>query len=185
MAVIDQNLTFRKVEERLAVETDPVLVRNLELLLKHMKGEASLDLDAVMSTVSTDARYQNFAGNLVTGPVGKPAVLKFYEGFAASGAHKLHLDIDRLVVDRECILTEGVMRMAYPGRTLQAMGVEIEDLDSDYLFETHMAIIWPIAADGLFVGEDAYTGGDGFAGIADRKIDPKDVVMYEPAGALA
>ena len=33
MALIDQNLTWKKVEERLAVETDPVLRRNLEMLL--------------------------------------------------------------------------------------------------------------------------------------------------------
>jgi hypothetical protein len=29
---------------------------------------------------------------------------------------------------------------------------------------------------GLARGEDTYTGGDGFAGIADRKVDPADIV---------
>ena len=52
MPIIDQHVTWRKVEERLAVETDPVLRRNLELLLTHMKGEASLDLDAVSAACS-------------------------------------------------------------------------------------------------------------------------------------
>jgi len=185
MPVIDQHLTWKKVEDRLAVETDPQLRQNLERLLVHMKGEATLDLDAVLATVSPNARYQNFSGNTITGPVGKEAVQAFYEGFAASGAHKLHLDLDRLVVDRDCILTEGVMRMAYPGRTLKAMGIEVDDVDSDYLFETRMAIIWPIDEDGLFIGEDSYVGGDGFDGIADRKIDPADIVLYDPAAASA
>ena len=45
-----------------------------------------------------------------------------------------------------------------------------------------MAVLWPIGPDGLFIGEDSYTGGDGFAGIAERKIDPAEIVMYEPAG---
>ncbi len=185
MPIIDQNLTWTKVEERLATETDPVLRRNLEMLLVHMKGEATLDLDAVMSTVSADAKYQNFAGNTTFGPVGRDEVQGFYERFAASGAYKLHLDIDRLVVDRHCILTEGVMRMAYPGQTLQAMGIEVDDVESDYLFETRMAIIWPIDESGLFVGEDTYVGGDGFAGIATRKIDPSDVRLYErPTSAV-
>lgn len=185
MPTIDQNLTWVKVEQRLATETDPVLRRNLEMLLVHMKGEATLDLDAVMSTVSQNAKYQNFAGNTVHGPVGRDEVLGFYQRFAASGAYKLHLDIDRLVVDRECILTEGVMRMAYPGRTLQAMGIEVGDPELDYLYETRMAIIWPIDEDGLFVGEDTYLGGDGFAGIADRPIDPSDVRLYErPTSAV-
>jgi hypothetical protein len=178
MTVIDQNLTWRKVEDRLATETDPVLRRNLELLLQHMKAEATLDMERLMATVSENALYQNFTPG-GTDLVGKAAVRQFYENFAASGAHKLHLDIDRLVVDRECILTEGVMRMAYPGRTLQATGIDVDDPDAYYLFETRMAIIWPIGDDGLFIGEDSYVGSDGFAGIAERKIDPAEIRLYQ------
>jgi len=181
MPVIDQHRTWRKVEERLSTETDPVLRRNLELLLQHMQAEASLDMESLMATVSEDARYDNFGGEQYT-LLGKAAVQKFYEDFAASGAHKLHFDLDRLVVDRHCILTEGVMRMAYPGRTLAYRGIEVDDPDAYYLFEAHMAVLWPIGPDGLFIGEDSYTGGDGFAGIAERKIDPAEIVMYEPAG---
>jgi hypothetical protein len=62
------------------------------------------------------------------------------------------------------------------------MGIEVDDLDSDYLYETRMAILWPIGPDGLFIGEDSYVGGDGFEGIAGRKIDPADIVLYEPVG---
>ena len=36
MAIIDQNRTWTKVEQRLAAETNPALRRNLELLLQHM-----------------------------------------------------------------------------------------------------------------------------------------------------
>jgi len=182
MALIDQNRTWTKVEERLAVEQDPVLRRNLELLLQHMKAEATLDMDRLMATVSEQARYESFSE---TGSVidGKAAVQKFYEDFAASGAHKLNLDLDRLVVDRHCILTEGVMRMAYPGRTLQTMGIEVDDPEAYYLFEAHMAIIWPIGEDGLFIGEDSYTSHNGFAGIADRKLDASDIILYEPSPA--
>jgi hypothetical protein len=178
MPVIDQHVTWRKVEERLEHETDPILCRNLEMLLLHMKAEAALDMETLMSTVSDRAMYQNFAQGEVTHPVGKAGVQKFYEDFAASGAQKLQLDIDRLVVDRHCILTEGVMRMAYPGRTLIARDIEVDDPDADYLFETRMAVVWPIDEHGLFIGEDSYTAGDGFAGIAQRKIDPSDVIAY-------
>jgi hypothetical protein len=186
MAIIDQHLTWKKVEERLATENDPVLRANLELLLQHMKAEATLDMESLMATVSEHARYENFTSDPNARPlVGKPAVQEFYENFAASGAYKLHLDLDRLVVDRRCILTEGLMRMAYPGRTLAAMGITVDDLDADYLFETNMAIIWPIGDDGLFIGEDSYTGRDGFAGIAARKIDPDDIVLYRPAATAS
>jgi hypothetical protein len=182
MPVIDQYLTWRKVEERLAAETDAVLRRNLELLLTHMKSEAGLDLEVLMSTVSENAHYQNF-GNGPAGPVGKAAVRKFYEDFIASGAYKLHHDIDRLVVDRHCIVTEGTMRMAWPGRTLLAQGIDVDDPEADYLFEAHMAILWPLDDEGLFIGEDSYVGGNGFDGIADRKIDPADVALYRPVPA--
>jgi hypothetical protein len=180
VTVIDQTKTWRKVEERLETETDPVLRHNLELLLTHMKAEALLDMPALMSTVAEDALYQNFQADPATWPRGKAGVQEFYENFAASGAQKLCLDLDRLVVDRDCILTEGVMRMAWPGSTLQAMGIEVDDLDADYLYEARMAIVWPMSEDGLFIGEDSYTGGDGFEGIAERKLSPDDIVLYQP-----
>jgi hypothetical protein len=151
------------------------------MLLLHMKAEAARDLETLMGTVSDRAIYQNFGPDGVTGPVGKAAVRKFYEDFTASGAQKLQLDVDRLIVDRHCILTEGVMRMAYPGWTLKVRGIEVDDLDADYLFETRMAVVWPIDEHGLFIGEDSYTAGDGFAGIAQRKLDPSEVITYRPA----
>ena len=82
MAVIDQTLTWRKVEERLETETDPVLRRNLELLLTHMKAETVLDLPTLMSTVSEKSVYQNFAADPSTWPRGKAGVQAFYENFA-------------------------------------------------------------------------------------------------------
>jgi hypothetical protein len=63
------------------------------------------------------------------------------------------------------------------------MNIDVDDPDADYLYETRMAILWPIAEDRLFNGEDTYVGEDGFAGIADRKLNPDDIVLYEPAGA--
>ena len=172
--VIDQRLTWARVEERLATEPDPVLRRNLELLREHMQAEASLDLERLMATVSERARYE-FFGDRPTVLEGKAAVRTFYEDFAASGASKLHLDVNRLVVDRHCILTEGRMRMAYPGATLVAMGIAVDDPEAHYLFETDMAVIWEIADDGLFVGEDSYSGRNGFDGIAGRKLSPSDI----------
>lgn len=178
MALIDQRVTWRAAQERLATETDPVLRRNLELLLQHMHAEATLDMDRLMATVSERARYEFFGQGAVI--EGKPAVQRFYEDFAASGASKLQHDITRLVVDRDCIFMDGVMRMAYPGRALVARGIDVDDPDASYLYEAQMAIVWPIDPDdGLFIGEDSYVAGDGFAGIADRKLDPADIAAFD------
>lgn len=176
MPVIDQNLTWAVVEERLATETDPTLRRNLEQLLVHMKAEAAGDLDTLMATVSEQAHYHAYGAPPESSPKGKAAVRKFYEDFIASGATRLQFAIERLVVDRHCILTEGVMRMAYPGSTLAARGIAVDDEGAFYLYEARMATLWPIDDDGLFIGEDTYTGGNGFDGIASRKLAPGDIV---------
>ena len=51
MALIDPRVTFRKVEERLETETDPILRRNLETLLTHMKAEIAGDVDGLLARV--------------------------------------------------------------------------------------------------------------------------------------
>jgi hypothetical protein len=178
MPTIDQAVTWAKVEERLATETDPVLRRNLEIVLAHMRAEAEGDLDGLLATLSDDVAYHAYSVPDLpeVNPVGKAGVRKFYSDFIASGATKLQLDIDRLVVDRDCVLTEGTMRMAYPGRTLAARGITVDDPDAFYLYETRMAVLWPLDEHGLVLGEDTYTSGDGFAGIAGRKLRAGDIV---------
>jgi hypothetical protein len=167
---IDVTRTWAKVEERLATETDPVLRRNLETVLAHMKAEAAGDLDGLMATVSEDASYHAYGAPPEQSPQGKAAVRTFYENFIASGATRLEFDIDRLVVDRHCVLTEGVMKMAWPGSTLQARGIDVDDPAAFYLYEARMATLWPLDDDGLVIGEDTYTGSNGFDGIAGRKL---------------
>lgn len=177
MTIIDVHRTWAKVEERLADEHDPVLRRNLETVLAHMKAEARGDIDGLLVTLSDDVAYHAYGTDEpALNPVGKDEVRGFYERFVASGATRLQLDVDRLVVDRDCVVTEGIMRMAYPGRTLAFRGIEVDDPDAYYLFEARMATFWPMDEHGLARGEDTYTATDGFAGIADRKIDPADIV---------
>lgn len=173
---LDPSKTWRKVEERLGRETNPRLRRNLELVLAHMKAEASGDLEALMRTVSPGAHYHAYGTEEpFLSPKGKDAVRAFYEAFVGSGAFRLEFDLDRLVVDEDCILTEGTMRIAYPGATLRAMGHEVDDPEAFYLYESRMAVIWPFDRDGLVVGEDSYAATDGFRGIADRKIKLEDI----------
>jgi hypothetical protein len=52
----------------------------------------------------------------------------------------------------------------------------VDDESAYYLYEARMATLWPFNADGMIVGEDTYTGGNGFEGIADRKLAPEDIV---------
>jgi hypothetical protein len=176
MTLIDPNRTWALVEERLARETDPVLARNLATVLEHMKAEAAGDIDRLMATLAADVSYHAYGTeDPVLNPTGTAQVRAFYEAFVASGATRLQFALERLVVDRDCIVTEGVMRMAYPGRTLRARGIDVDDPDALYLYEARMCTLWPVDEHGLARGEDTYTGGDGFAGIASRKLASGDV----------
>ena len=173
---IDPTKTWRKVEARLARETNPRLRRNLETVLAHMKAEATPDLDALMATVAEGARYHAWGTDEpLYSPHGKAAVRDFYTAFVSSGAHRLEFDVDRLVVDEACVVTEGVMRIAYPGAIVAALGHAVDDPAAHYLFEARMAVVWPMDEQGLVLGEDTYTAGDGFAGIAARKLSPADL----------
>ena len=107
----------------------------------------------------------------------KDAVRAFYDAtIVQTGAHRLELDCQRVIVDRDVVVTEGTMRMAYPGKTLGAIGIEVDDPDAYYLYEVQMSVVWPVDREaGKLIGEESYTGGDGFAGISDRKLSESDI----------
>jgi hypothetical protein len=171
---IDPTKTWRKVEERLERETDPRRRALLENVLAHMKAEAAGDLAGLMSTLAPDPRYHQWGASPVdNGPKGRAAVQKFYEDFVASGSTNLEYDVEHLVVDEDCIVTEGIMRIAYPGRTVAALGKDVDDLDAYYLYESRMCVLWPYDADGMLLAEDAYTATDGFANL--RKLEPEEL----------
>jgi len=183
---IDPNKTWRLVEARYDSERDPVRRRNLGLVLEHMKAEAKADIEGVVATLVEKPRYvcHDLPGDELMNPAGdRDAVRRFYDlTIVQTGAHRLELDCDRVIVDEESVFTEGVMRIAYPGATLAAMGIEVDDPDAYYLYETRMGVVWPVdPVEGRLVGEETYTGTDGFAGIADRKIRLSDVAPLEIA----
>jgi hypothetical protein len=178
---LNPNNTWKRVEERLARESDAVVRRNLELVLAHMKAEAKGDIEGVVETLSEKPRYvmHDMPDSEPMNPQGsRDAVRAFYDlTIIQTGAHQLELDCDRVIADRDAVMTEGVMRMAYPGRTLASMGIDVDDPDAYYLYRTRMGIVWPVDAEaGKLIGEETYTGTDGFEGIADRKIGPEDIV---------
>jgi len=177
---LNPNNTWQLVQEKMEREQDPKTRRNLELVLQHMKSEAQGDIEGVVATLCEQPKYitHDMPDEEVMNPDGtKDAVRAFYDmTIIQTGAHQLELNCDRVIADHEAVMTEGVMRMAYPGKTLAAMGVEVDDPDAYYLFQTRMSVVWPVDKDsGMLTGEETYTGTDGFAGIADRKIAAADI----------
>lgn len=181
---IDPNRTWKLVERRHAAETDPVKRRNLGLVLAHMKCEAQADVEGVVATLTERPTYviHNNPGDPVTNPTGsRDAVRAFYDAtIVRTGAHRLEFDCDRVIADEDSVFTEGTMRQAYPGRTLQGMGIEVDDPDAYCLTEYRMGVVWPVDPDEeRLTGEEVYSAGDPFEGIATRKIRLEDVAEVE------
>ncbi|MCY4272696.1 MAG: nuclear transport factor 2 family protein [bacterium] len=185
---MDPNKTWRLVQERLAAETNPRRRHVLELVLAHMKCEARADIEGVVSTLSEKPQYIIWSNpdDPVVSPGGdRDAIRGFYDrSIVQTGAHRLEFDCDRVIVDDDAVFTEGVMRMAYPGRTLQAMGIDVADADSYYLAQSRMGIVWPVDLDdpeARLRGEEVYSAGDAFEGIADRPISLAEIAPLELA----
>ena len=126
---LNPNNTWRLVEERMKREQDPKTRRNLELVLQHMKQEAQGDIEGVVATLCEEPKYvaHDIPDEEAMNPQGnKDAVRAFYDmTIVQTGAHQLEFDCDRVIADHEAVMTEGVMRMAYPGQTLISMGVDV------------------------------------------------------------
>ena len=177
---LDPNKIWGLLEQRLAAETDPVVRRNLELVIAHGKSEATLDLDGVLATLCPNPRYVAHTSPDIAlmNPTTTEGVRAFYQAsIVDTDAHRIEHDVDRVIADRSGVYTEGVIKIAYPGRVLAARGIDVDDPDAYYVYQCRMAIVWPVDAEtGLLVGEESWAQGDGFAGIADRKISLDDVV---------
>ena len=152
----------------------------LGIVLEHMKAEAVPDMDRLMATLSPNPDYHFWYANTDMGPKTTEGVRAYYEAFVTSGANHLVFEIDRLAVDDDLVMTEGWMKMIYPGAAAQAIGVDVDDPAGDYLLVFRQLINWPIDADGLIIGEDAYQTGPvsvtklGAADLPQAYIDQKN-----------
>ena len=173
--MIDKTKTWKLVTERLATETDPGLRARLEIVLAHMKAEATPDLDSLMQTLGDNPQYHFWGPAGDHGPKGRAGVRQYYADFVASGANHLEFDCDRVIVDANAIVTEGFMTMLYPGAALAKMGIAVDDPQAYYEYRDRMLIVWPFDESGVLIGEDSYSGQGGFVGIADRRVANADL----------
>jgi len=172
--LFDFTRTWSEAEKRLADETDPRRRQILTTMVAHMKAERAGDFGALMATVSPSAAYHQWGSSPVeAGPKGYAGVESFYKALLDNDCGRVVHDCERMTVDRDSIVVEGELRMAYPGRVLAARGAAIDDPDAYYLYRSRAAIVWTFDDAGLVVSEDSYTTGDGFADM--RKLSPDEV----------
>jgi hypothetical protein len=156
--IIDTTKTFRLLEERIAQTTNPRHLLMLKRVLDHARGETNLDLDLVMSTLCANPRYVAWGAPADLSPVGRQAVRTFYEETIVKGGQWfLEMDMDRIVVDDDTIVTEGFLRSIYYGADAAARGFPVDDQDGFYLLTLRMLVVWPFDAEGFIEGEETYT----------------------------
>jgi ketosteroid isomerase-like protein len=174
---------WQKVADRIEIEQDAAVRRNLETVLLHMKAEAAGELETLLSTLTDDCAYRAHAQPDVpsSNPVGKDDVRRLYEQMYLPDAMTIAFEVDRVVADVDTVVTEGTMRVAYPGVLLGAMGVEVDDPGASYLYETRTVVLWPMDEDGRARGEESYSSVVSFDDIVSRKIRPEDLVLGAPA----
>jgi len=159
----DPDRSWAALERRMAEESDPRRRAALEQVRNHMRSEIGGELVPLMATLVDEPRYHFWGVPVEGGPKGRAAVEQFYTRMIAGGGHRFEFAIDRIVVDRDAVVTEGLMRQRIPGTAIAASGVErvageAVDAEADYLAETRILTVWPIAADGRIIGEDIYFG---------------------------
>lgn len=157
--------TWLAVEARMASETNPRIRANLQQVRDHMRAEIQGNHAALMATLADEPRYHMWGTPVESGPKGRENVSVFYEGMIASGGHRFHFEVDRIVADEQAVVTEGRMRSLMPGSALKASGVEaVEGQPVDeagrYVAEWQILTVWPIAEDGKIIGEDIYFGSN-------------------------
>jgi hypothetical protein len=159
MAVIDPTRTWQPLEKRLADTTTERQRVVLNAVIEHMKAEAAPDLQRLMATLSPKPDYHFWSAEGDTGPKATDGVRAYYTDFLATRTNVLEYEIQRLVVDDHCVVTEGLLKQIYPGAEAVRIGIPVDDVDADYLIVFRQLLLWPVDENGSIQGEDSYNPG--------------------------
>ena len=179
--LIDPRKNWHLAEKYLVQEKDPRRRSILETLIAHAKAEAAANFPALMATVSPQARYRSYATNdeamnEAQSPQGKEGVAAYYAAIVESGCHFIEHDVDRMAVGQDTLTTEGQLKMGYPGEVLSALGIDVPDPSTLYLYEQRLLIVWGFDEEARVLCEDSYSGGGaGFEGISERPLRTEQI----------
>src|SRR5262249_54809399 len=106
---LDPSKGWRAVEARLDATTDPRQRAILACLRDHLLAEAKGDFDLLLSTLAPRPDYHFWidGSGFGAGPRGLAGVRAHYEQLFEEGRSVCEYDIERIVVDRDVVVTEG------------------------------------------------------------------------------
>jgi hypothetical protein len=144
----------------------------LGTLIEHLDAEAAMSLDRLMATLVPEPKYHLWANGADYGPKSRDGVLAYYGQLVADNRAVLEFDIDRIVVDDACIVTEGWIRAINRGAIARARGWVVDDDEGHYVVTQRVVIFWPFNEAGQMIGEDGYANLDPHA---VRKLDASEL----------
>ena len=159
----DPDSSWRILEERMALEKDPICKELLREVRDHMRAEIGGELEPLMDTLIAEPMYHFRSLGPEGGPKGRAAVHAFYDAMIQNGGNRFQFEIQRIYVDHGGVVTEGVMRQRIAGDAVIASGVDQIDGEgvdpaTTYLTENHILTVWPAGEGGKLVGEDIFFG---------------------------
>jgi hypothetical protein len=173
MGIVDPAVAARRLRERLAKTQSSRQRAMLETLIEHLDAEAAMSLDRLMATLAPEPNYHLWANGADYGPKSREGVIEYYTQLVADNRAVLEFDIDRIVVDDECIVTEGWIRAINNGAVAKARGWDVDDDQGHhYLVTQRVVIFWPFNEAGQMVGEDGYANLDPRAA---RELDESEL----------
>ena len=105
--------TWQPLERLLADTTDARRRAVLSVVIEHMKAEARPDMDRLMATWAGTGLHRFWIDGQNAGPNGTDGVRAY--GVRRGRGECAEFEIDRLVLDDDCLVTEGWLKVLYPG----------------------------------------------------------------------
>lgn len=171
---IDTSVQLRFLDAKISATKDPRRKRNLEIVREHLYYECKIDLPGIMRTLAPNAKYKFWADGEDAGPKGNDAILEWYKGFARSRALVLIYELDHVVADDDCVVTEGQMNAVVDAAYAMNFFGKKYDPSDMLVHSFRMIIFWPFDASGGLVGEEIYVNGQ-TRPEAWRKLEPHEV----------
>jgi hypothetical protein len=182
MGIIEPAVAARRLRERLT-ETESARQRAmLETVIEHLEAEEAMSLDRLLATLAPEPKYHLWANGADYGPKSREAIVDYYTQLVVDNRAVLEFDIDRIVVDDRCVVTEGWIRAINKGAIAKARGWIVDDDDADYLVTQRVVIFWPFNDAGQMVGEDGYANLDPRAVRALDKSELPETYTSRAAG---
>ena len=140
----------------MAGESNPRHKLLLEQVRNHMRSELREQLAAVMETLCDIPIYRFVGVDGLSTLTGRAEVESYYRAMFAQGRMNAEFVIERIVVDDDAVITEGVMiALSSPANTPEAKSSPNGEI---WLSKTPLLVVWPAAPDGRLIGENIYLG---------------------------